>query len=461
MPKDAGGVIRPYELNNRVPKRYRDIYPVNRQFIEVPCGKCIACLRNRQNAMVSRLYAEAEKRGFFGFVTLTYDEDNLPLAETVYCVDTETGEASRVGLEYKDKDGNISVDRKPRIVHGHRVKDIALSLQMRSIKPGPMPRYIDRPLFDGNPIDGKVYFARVTPSACREDVRLWLKSCRVQYVRETGKELPEFSYACVTEYGPRTCRPHYHLCFLGLPEDILRWFVDRWSYGRQTDLKMVNRVNADKSDGYRLAAQYIGKYVTKGKFECASVQGRVDLCDAEKPRLIQSIGLGASLADKLRDYMFAFDYVGKYDPKTLIKEDGKPLTPAEIRSLVPVVCRRFTYTIGQTPDGKPIRFAVPQIIRQKVFGFETVNKRGKTVPLKDAYGRRVFSPIYYLASAYLCDKYASLHWREFEQFLAANVHRPPGQVCVEYANRICRYSPDSPNTREENSLERFYQQSIF
>lgn len=51
----------------RARTRYRDIRPSLIDVVPVPCGKCIACLKNRQNAMVSRCNAEAEQRGTFGF----------------------------------------------------------------------------------------------------------------------------------------------------------------------------------------------------------------------------------------------------------------------------------------------------------------------------------------------------------------------------------------------------------
>lgn len=462
LPKDS--LFGKSHGNKELPKRYRDIYPMSRGYIEVPCGKCIACLRNRQNAMVSRLYADASKYGTFVFVTLTYDEAHLPLAESVYRCSVETGECERVGLPYVNEEGKECVELKPRIIHGHRVKDWKMSDQMRKIKPSRLPRYIDKPIFEGKSIDGYTYFARVTPSACREDVRLWLKRCRVEYPRETGLDLPDWKYACVTEYGPRTCRPHYHLCFLGLPLHAVEWFVARWQYGKQKDVKLVSRFNKDNSDGYRLASQYIGKYMTKGKFECDSVKRAARYCDAEKPRLIQSIGLGDELVKQLSSYMYAFDFVGKYDPKTLFSYDkNRYLTESEIRALVPVVCKRFTYTIGVSEQtGKPIKYAVPRIIRQKVFSlYKKDPKTGKDLAVKDAYGRRLLSPIYLLASRYLQDEYASLRERELVSVLSSY---PEGEIAEALAHYRSIYEDDSksaPLSRTANYLVTFYNKSMF
>lgn len=462
LPKDSD--FGKSHRNKDLPKRYRDIYPVSKGYIEVPCGKCIACLRNRQNAMVSRLYADASKYGTFVFVTLTYDEKHLPLAESVYRCCVDTGECERVGLPYIGEDGKEYVDMKARIIHGHRVKDWSTSEAMRKIKPSRFPRYIDKPIFEGKAIEGYTYFARITPSACREDVRLWLKRCRVEYPRETGNELPEFKYACVTEYGPKTCRPHYHICFLGLPLEIVNWFVSRWHYGKQKDVKLVNRLNKDNTDGYRLASQYIGKYMTKGKFECDSVKRLACYCDAEKPRLFQSIGLGDSLVRQLQNYMYAFDFIGKYDPKTLFSYDkNRFLSADEIRALVPVVCKRFTYTIGVSEQtGKPIKYSVPRIIRQKVFRFYKKDpKKGKDIPVKDAYGRCVYSPIYLLASRYLQDQYASLRETELVSILSSY---PEGEIDKALAYYRSIYEDgckSSPFARTSNYLVKFYNKSMF
>ena len=462
LPKDC--VNGASHLHKEVPKRYRDIYPMYRGYIQVPCGKCIACLRNRQNAMVSRLYAEADKRGSFAFVTLTYDDEHLPLAESVYRVDKQTGEQQRVGLEYVEKDGIVSIDTKPRIIHGHRASCPQASMVMSNVKPGRLPRYLDRPLFDDGDYE---YYTRITPSANREDVRLWLKASRVAYERQYGHKLPDFSYACVTEYGPRTCRPHYHLCFLGLPESDVRWLVDRWIYGTMKDVQMVNRVNADKSDGYRLASAYIGKYMTKGKFECQSVKD----CDAQKPRLMQSIGLGSCLADKLRDYLYAFDYVGHYDPITLFNYDRQTyMSSSEVQSLAVEISKRFVYTIGVNErTGKPIRLPVPRIIRQRIFRLETVDKKGRRVPKKDAYGHVLQSAISLLVSRYLSLRNADVHRAEFAAFLASNKGRPLDEVVSEYATRSADRQEvaslfgvaDCPVIPQEASLISFYNRSIF
>lgn len=44
----------------------------------VPCGKCIECLKDRQNSWKIRLMEEYRDHKFCYFFTLTYRDDNVP-----------------------------------------------------------------------------------------------------------------------------------------------------------------------------------------------------------------------------------------------------------------------------------------------------------------------------------------------------------------------------------------------
>lgn len=61
------------------------------RYIRVPCGKCFACRRKRQQDWSFRIQEEArscvQKGGSVYFVTLTYDDDHLP-----HMIDKDTGE---------------------------------------------------------------------------------------------------------------------------------------------------------------------------------------------------------------------------------------------------------------------------------------------------------------------------------------------------------------------------------
>lgn len=50
-----------------------------RQFVKVPCGKCYNCLVNERSQWAFRLFNQAENSTSNFFITLTYDNDHLPI----------------------------------------------------------------------------------------------------------------------------------------------------------------------------------------------------------------------------------------------------------------------------------------------------------------------------------------------------------------------------------------------
>lgn len=58
-----------------------------RRVIMVPCGKCVECLKARQNSWKLRICEESKNWKHFYFFTLTYNDENLPMN-----IDYETGE---------------------------------------------------------------------------------------------------------------------------------------------------------------------------------------------------------------------------------------------------------------------------------------------------------------------------------------------------------------------------------
>ena len=337
--------------------RYKNVRPSLNDVVKVPCGKCIVCLKNRQNALVSRCLAESEKRGTFCFLTLTYNDEHLPLAQSFWRISKETGEVSCVDR------GEVVVSARNTRLSGKLldfkddIEHIRRKFNSKAPAASTVPRYVDTPIpgFEDEEFE---YFSRLTPSVCRQDVRLWLKRARVNFEREHGYKLPDFSYVAVSEYGPNTCRPHYHLAFFGLNCNEAIWLSDSWSYGYKM-LKMVNRVNPDGTDGFQIASRYIGKYMTKGKFDCESVLNH----SAEKPRICQSIGIGSSLIDKVRSSMCAFDIYGEYDLDTLFcPRLGRSLNQIEVDVLVKEIPKRLCYETGNG-----FRLPIPRIFREKVF----------------------------------------------------------------------------------------------
>lgn len=430
--------------------RYRDIRPYLHDTIEVPCGKCINCLRNRQNYMVSRVYAEAQKRGTFAFITLTYEDKYLPISATTYRVDCSTGECEHTSVErlslkkYRkpkikvrvrkvfefkhDDPPEYKIVSKPEIVFCHRKGDVQVNQMFRSIQATDKARYIDVHFAGDGQYD---YFVRYTPSVCREDVRLWLKRSRVRYEREFGEKL-DFAYVAVSEMGPRTCRPHYHLGFLGLTEFQSHWLADQWKLGF-VSCKIVNRVNEDGSDGFVRASKYIGKYMTKGKFECDSVKDG----NAEKPRVCQSIGIGKDFISKLRDWMLCFDMYGSYDIESMFSPGLKRyLNKDEVNAIVSEIPRRLSFRISEK-----CVLPVPPAWKREIF--KTVYPQDKT--------RSIPSTLWLLVTAHIRDESDSLRQEEFRQFCADHPEREMSENCFAF----CEFREASARLASKSAEESY------
>lgn len=406
---------------------WRDkIRPFYNDTLVVPCGKCINCLKNKQSSMVVRIKREAEKRGTLCFLTLTYDDDHLPLAQSLWSVNKDTGE--------------YCLEVPAEIISSGRFPDPVRLGQLKDIIPSDKPRYLDVPIPEFSLADpSKDWFARITPSCCREDVRLWIKRARVAYKRAFDKDL-SMSYVSVQEYGPRTCRPHVHLAIMGISKDTLQWLARQWTYGF-TKVDFIDRIDSkDKSrDPWSGVAFYIGKYMTKGKFECESVANG----SSEKPRVCQSLGLGTADFESLKPYVACFDIFGKYDFNTLCLANGKRLSQHQLDVLCEEIPKRLVYKLNSK-----ITLPFPRLIRDRIF-FN-----------KDKYEKPVKTSIWYLVTLAIRNKYDNLHQRQFEEFCSANMQRTLAENCVAFeASRS--YASSLEAASRETDLQEFYDTSIF
>lgn len=389
-----------YARDNIIRRTYEEIV--------VPCGKCLACLKNKQSSMVVRCKREAQQKGSFAFMTLTYDDDHLPLTRSLFRVDKVTGE--------------MEVFFKPEFISSGINPDPSYTELFKQMEASTSPRYFDY-VWDVPDPDFE-YHVRITPSVCRSDVREWLKMARIQYERDNGEKLPDFSYVAISEYGPRTCRPHYHLAFFGLKRKHLNYLLERWKYGKVKQVRVVAQVNADGSNGFLKASKYIGKYMSKGKFECDSVKE----CAAERPRVCQSKHLGTKELEPIRCQVLAFDMFGEYDPETLQRPDGTYLSRLQVDALVNEIPHRLVYRVDERT-----LLPLPRIIRDKIF---------KCVPNDDyesekAAGRNpsktVSSALWCMVTSSLRDKLERESNERFAEFCASHPEREAYENCLEFA----------------------------
>lgn len=347
------------------------LIPSPNDYINVPCGKCVECLRKRQNDIAVRASIEANKRGSMVFLTLTYNPQSLPLSVQVRYIDKDTGELytqspAQVLCSGSDHDEDLSFE------------ELAFRADIRSDiahrKKSTEPVVITRPLYE---TDTHIAEYTITPSVCRRDVLLWLKSSRVAFEREFGHKLPEFTYICCQEYGPKTCRPHAHLAFFGLEYKTVCWMAKRWRYNLRNGFyfcESVKAVNKDGSFGFGICAKYIAKYCTKGEFECPSVSAGL----AQKPRLMISKNFGLSaLTPALISYFRCDDLLGECNPFTLRFRDGSYLSENDARYIEEEVKKRAKWSLGSYSVSLPRSFV------RKIWYFKDIRH--------DAEGKKIIS----------------------------------------------------------------------
>lgn len=405
------------------------------QYNVVPCGKCIECLKKRQNDLACRCEREAVLRGSMHFVTLTYEDPYLPFACRLQVLDVESGEIisqEPFKIVTRSEFGNddLSFEFREELISEFRTR-------VKSSE----PIYINKLAFVSPEDDCLEYYYQFTPTLNRRDLRLTIKRFRLYYKRQFKKSLPEFSYVACGEFGPKTCRPHYHLAFFGLTDEQVAFFVSLWQYGTQKNWKRVNARNDDGTNGFQIASKYVGKYLSKGKFECSSVKCK----DAEKGRLCMSKGLGANLNYQMISYYRAYDIFGPYDPDTLVLSgtNRQKLTSDQIDNLFAVIEQRNCIEINNHKTALPL-----YLVRKIWYTYDKVKKSYRSLTLRS------------LHSIVLRDRFISNTQREFESYISQFSSEDFSEAVASFS----MYLETSRNDKEymqSKNLFRFYSKSLF
>lgn len=253
--------VSPIHLTHDNPLTGREEY-------DVPCGKCPSCLKRKQQQFAALAVLEASCASSVHFLTLTYNNRTAPIA------------VSLAASDEKDKYTFLDDSKRAEIL--------------------PLLSRPDKSLF-GATIGDYEYW----PSLRREDVRLWLKRCRVEWKR-LGHDLPKFKYAAFGEYGSNTFRPHYHLEIFNAEDSFMRFACDSWNrdFGF-CDLYKIPRINKDGSNGFLRVSLYISKYIAKPKENFPAVRDGL----VEDPRRFSSIRFGTETipVSRLKQYYLCKD----------------------------------------------------------------------------------------------------------------------------------------------------------
>lgn len=245
------------ELHNKLMTRCQHPRTVVNKYthesVVVPCGSCPSCLLRRSAIQSNLLTTYASQFRYVYFVTLTYAPCFLPTLEVsvveactddiadVPCVpdinDLDAGDPNTYLFGFRSVPRTASVklktstvertfkDPEVKFTYPMKSKDILSILEkVRHDTPNRIP-YI-----------------------CNRDLDLFLKRLRSYYPDE------KLRYYAVSEYGPVSFRPHWHLLLLSNSERFSKTICENvpkaWSYGR---------CDTSLSRGY--AALYVASYL--------------------------------------------------------------------------------------------------------------------------------------------------------------------------------------------------------
>lgn len=245
------------ELQNKLVTRCQNPRTVVNKYTHEPvlvsCGQCPSCVLRRSGIQTNLLTSYSMQFRFVYFVTLTYADHFLPTlqVEIVENCSDDIADVSCVpdinNLDARDNNrylfGFCSVPRTASLrLKGSTVERTFKDPKVRfsyPMYPKDLLAILNKVKY---PIPNRI------PYVCNRDLDLFLKRLRSYYPDE------KLRYYAVSEYGPKTFRPHWHLLLFSNSERFSQTVLENvskaWSYGR---------CDASLSRGF--AAPYVASYV--------------------------------------------------------------------------------------------------------------------------------------------------------------------------------------------------------
>lgn len=245
------------ELQNKLVTRCQHPRTVVNKYTHEPvvvsCGTCPSCILRRSAVQTNLLTTYSAQFRYVYFVTLTYAPRFLPTLK-VSVIETCTDDIADVSVvpDIRDLDardpntylfGFRSVPRSASVkLKNSTVERTFKDPEIRfsyPMKPKELLSILNKV---------KHYVPNRIPYVCNRDLDLFLKRLRSYYPDE------KLRYYAVSEYGPTSFRPHWHLLLFSnserFSETVLENVSKAWSYGR---------CDASLSRGF--AAPYVASYV--------------------------------------------------------------------------------------------------------------------------------------------------------------------------------------------------------
>lgn len=245
------------ELQNKLVTRCQHPRTVVNKYthesVVVACGRCPSCILRRSAIQTNLLTTYSTQFRYVYFVTLTYAPCFLPTLE-VSVVETCTDDIADVScvpnideLDAVDSNTYLFGFRSVPRTASVKVKDSTVERVFKDpdirfsypMKPKDLLSILDK---INHNVPNRI------PYVCNRDLDLFLKRLRSYYPDE------KLRYYAVSEYGPVSFRPHWHLLLFSNSERFSKTICENvpkaWSYGR-----------CDVSLSRGFAAPYVASYV--------------------------------------------------------------------------------------------------------------------------------------------------------------------------------------------------------
>lgn len=245
------------ELQNKLLTRCQNPRTVVNKYthesVVASCGRCPSCILRRSAVQTNLLTTYSAQFRYVYFITLTYAPCFLPTLEVsvietctddiadVPCVpnidDLDAGDPNTYLFGFRSVPRSASVKLKSSTVE-RTFKDPEISFSY-PMKPKDLLSILGK---INHNVPNRI------PYICNRDLDLFLKRLRSYYPDE------KLRYYAVSEYGPTSFRPHWHLLLFSNSERLSQTVCENvskaWSYGR---------CDASLSRGF--AAPYVASYV--------------------------------------------------------------------------------------------------------------------------------------------------------------------------------------------------------
>lgn len=222
-------------LSSECLRPVKSISKYTNSVIYTPCGHCYSCLKNKSNRDTALAMNIASNFKYCYFVWLSYEDQYLPYMEASPISPLDESR-SNYAFSSIDRDLRIPVPNgKDRII-----KDSPFEFT-HAMTPSEYEDVIVKSHGRYDFLRKRVVYPRFEecdnriPYCNTSDCQKFLKRLRFHSKTKYNEEIRFYG---VSEYGPRTYRPHWHLLLFFNSEklsSVIRQLVsESWSYGRTT-----------------------------------------------------------------------------------------------------------------------------------------------------------------------------------------------------------------------------------